>query len=652
MTVATQMNDDWEGPNQGLAMVDLASVDQTDIESDDSDRVHDQLPSPEEIRMESNSRGLTPAPRSHYVFIVAAIVMVAVATILIVNFTGKSSDGTGNSVSSRLSLESVVEYLAGIGVSAEDDLLTPGTPQFEAVNWMANDDGFGLEIPTSTIVQSRFVERYILAVLYFATGGDDWTDSLRFLRDTDHCYWYTSYIHNNAYILNHGVEFCEDVTESAKSQGGHMVGSLYIPYNGLSGQLPSEIQHLRSLSLLIINQNTDLVGTIPTELGAMTSLVAINLDYNSLTGSIPSEIGDCRKLTFLSASNNNLEGDIPESIFTLTDMELFALDDCGVSGNIAYFAAFSKLEGLYLEDNLITGTLTESLVDQWSSLIMLDMSDNLMGSSLPASLFLLENLAVIDLHGNSFVGSLPDIVEENSALVMLALHENLLTGTIPTSIANLKALSHLDLAINELVSPIPATLGSLTDLKYLFIGENDFSGQPIPAFLQKLDNLVDLSLKSSSMTGSIPSFIGALTKLGFLDLDSNELTGPIPAEFGLLTSLDHLLLNRNNLTGTIPVTFTVLYDLDLLLIDDNSLTGTADVICSDKDIEVLVFTADCVGDDAEIKCSCCSECCDDTNATCNNYNWRANLDPIWENDYGRDSYTYDIGYRDDNETRF
>jgi hypothetical protein len=75
-------------------------------------------------------------------------------------------------------------------------------------------------------------------------------------------------------------------------------------------------------------------------------------------------------------------------------------------------------------------------------------------------------------------------------------------------------------------------------------------------------------------------------------------------------------------------------------LDGNSLNGTADVICKDSGVNLTHFVADCGGSKPEIVCTCCHLCCQDSNTTCNNYDWTVNLDPIWENGYRRVVYSF------------
>jgi hypothetical protein len=249
-------------------------------------------------------------------------------------------------------------------------------------------------------------------------------------------------------------------------------------------------------------------------------------------------------------------------------------------------------------------------------------------------------LEVLDIHGNDFVGQIPIIEQINDKLTFLAIQDNNLDWRIPDSISNLINLGHLDLSSNRFVTPFPSTMSKLSNLRSLYTGINQFEQHLVPEFLTGLTNLRELSMKQNKVIGPIPSFLGTMTHLNVLDLDFNGLTGTIPSELGLLTSIDTIMLNRNYLTGTIPSTFFSLKELDVFLLDGNSLTGTADVVCQDTNINTTFFSSDCAEPNPEILCSCCHLCCADTNTTCNNVDWRVNLDGIWEYDYERVVYSF------------
>lgn len=64
---------------------------------------------------------------------------------------------------------------------------------------------------------------------------------------------------------------------------------------GLSGQIPPEIGHLKSLLGLYLHFNR-LHGVVPPELANLTSLSDLYLNVNDLSGDIPPQIGDMSNL--------------------------------------------------------------------------------------------------------------------------------------------------------------------------------------------------------------------------------------------------------------------------------------------------------------------------------------------------------------------
>jgi hypothetical protein len=110
--------------------------------------------------------------------------------------------------------------------------------------------------------------------------------------------------------------------------------------------------------------------------------------------------------------------------------------------------------------------------------------------------------------------------------------------------------------------------------------------------------------------------------------------------------LEHLLVNRNQLTGTIPTQLQNMHHLQVLLLDGNSMTGNADAICQSDKVNPTHFIADCYpgtnGERPEIECRCCTQCCTDSDASCNNKQWTSNVDPSWEYGYIRPRYTFSL----------
>ena len=61
----------------------------------------------------------------------------------------------------------------------------------------------------------------------------------------------------------------------------------------------------------------NLVGTLPAELGNLTSLTDLNLNGNKLSGEIPASLGNLTSLTRLDMNRNQLSGEIPASLGNL-----------------------------------------------------------------------------------------------------------------------------------------------------------------------------------------------------------------------------------------------------------------------------------------------------------------------------------------------
>jgi hypothetical protein len=66
------------------------------------------------------------------------------------------------------------------------------TPQYMAAKWIADQDDYGIDIPddpTNVDDSYDFVQRYVMAVFYYALGGDEWQDDYGFLSPTPVCDW-------------------------------------------------------------------------------------------------------------------------------------------------------------------------------------------------------------------------------------------------------------------------------------------------------------------------------------------------------------------------------------------------------------------------------------------------------------------------------
>jgi len=97
--------------------------------------------------------------------------------------------------------------------------------------------------------------------------------------------------------------------------------SLLLDDNELSGTLPEDLYGLGDLEVLLLGRNRDIVGTISSKIGSLTSLRELAIDYCSITGTIPSELGSLSsQLSILNLAGNQLKGTIPTELASLSGL--------------------------------------------------------------------------------------------------------------------------------------------------------------------------------------------------------------------------------------------------------------------------------------------------------------------------------------------
>ena len=184
-----------------------------------------------------------------------------------------------------------------------------------------------------------------------------------------------------------------------------------------------------------------LTGSIPGELGNLTSLQMLYLSGNDLSGSIPPELGNATRLNWLHLSDNNLSGSIPPE---LDRSQLLSID---------------------LSNNQLTGSIPPELGNISESIdVRIGGSDEIFG------------LFLLNLANNDLSGSIPPELGTLSSLQYLILSDNRLDGSIPMELAKLNELKLLNLANNNLSGSIPPELGNLSKVREVHLQGNDLIG--------------------------------------------------------------------------------------------------------------------------------------------------------------------------------
>ena len=188
------------------------------------------------------------------------------------------------------------------------------------------------------VVDPVAADRAALVALYEATNGPNWVDSEGWLTDAPLGEWHGVKVDAGGRVVRLKL-YGEELTGTIPPELGNLTSLEWLTLRGnLTGAIPPELGNLTSLQRLYLTNN-ELTGAIPPELGNLTSIESLFLGYNALTGAIPPELGNMSSLKWLDLPGNALTGPIPPEL-----------------GNI------SGLYGLFLNDNTLTGSIPESFL--------------------------------------------------------------------------------------------------------------------------------------------------------------------------------------------------------------------------------------------------------------------------------------------------
>ncbi len=275
-----------------------------------------------------------------------------------------------------------------------------------------------------SIAQVSLTDFNALIALYNATGGNNWTDKTN---------WSTTV--NNVSDNWYGV----------KISGGRVV-EIDLHNNNLIGSVPSEIGNLSSLYYLFLNDNK--LTSIPMEIGGLSELTKLYIGSNLLSN-IPSEICNLNKLVELSICKNQLTN-IPNEIGDLSALKYFDLSVNQLTSIPVGIGKLSALTDLYLGANKLT--------------------------TVPIEIGNLSSLKTLSIVENQLT-SIPSEIGKLTALESLRLHYNQLTN-IPVEIGNLSSITYLGIGSN-LIASIPAEIGNLSLLEYLSLFNNKLTFEDI-----------------------------------------------------------------------------------------------------------------------------------------------------------------------------
>ncbi|XVE79172.1 hypothetical protein DITRI_Ditri14bG0036600 [Diplodiscus trichospermus] len=210
--------------------------------------------------------------------------------------------------------------------------------------------------------------------------------------------------------------------------GGGMTGSIDV------------VAQMVSLTQLWLHGN-QFTGTIPGNIGNLTSLKDLNLNRNQLVGLIPESLANM-ELDNLVLNNNQLMGPIPKfkaGNFSYSSNS-FCQSDPGISCAPEVTALLDFLGGMNFPINLAS---------QWSG------NEPCAGPWMGLSCNPNSQVSIINLPRHNLSGTLSPSVAKLESLIEIRLGGNSIHGIVPENFTELENLRTLDLSGNNLDPPLP-----------------------------------------------------------------------------------------------------------------------------------------------------------------------------------------------------
>ncbi|KAK3183791.1 hypothetical protein Dsin_031077 [Dipteronia sinensis] len=328
----------------------------------------------------------------------------------------------------------------------------------------------------------------------------------------------------------------------------------------LGGEINTSLLHLKDLVYLDLSMNDFLGVQIPDFFGSLEKLRYLNLSGASFAGTIPQSLRNLSNLLSIDLNNPDLNQTYESDLRWLSGLSSLKYLNLGV-------VDLSKAAAYWLQ----TVNMLHSLVElHLPNCGLLQLPQNL-----PSLNF--TSLSVLDLSNNGFNSTIPHWLFNISSLVNLDLNSNNLQGDLPEEFASLNSLQQLDLSENSyLGGRLPRNLGKLCNLQTLKLSMNSITGE-ITELINVLSectnsSLMSLELGYNKLTGNLPISLGYLNNLRYLNLRYNSFQGSIPPSIGNLSSLEELYLSGNQMNG-MPESLGQLSALKVLDLSENLWEG-------------------------------------------------------------------------------
>ncbi|KAG7011028.1 putative LRR receptor-like serine/threonine-protein kinase [Cucurbita argyrosperma subsp. argyrosperma] len=176
--------------------------------------------------------------------------------------------------------------------------------------------------------------------------------------------------------------------------------------------------------------NSQLMGSVSSDLGLIQNLRSVDLSNNSFNGSLPRSLFNATMLRFLDLSENLISGEVPAAVGGLGNLQVLNLSGNALVGKFpGDLADLGNLTVLSLKNNYISG----EILGGFKTVEVLDLSSNLIDGALPSD-FGGDNLRYFNISYNKLSGKIPpDFAHNIPANATIDLSFNNLTGEVPVS---------------------------------------------------------------------------------------------------------------------------------------------------------------------------------------------------------------------------
>jgi len=272
----------------------------------------------------------------------------------------------------------IAGILAALDAVADPDLIRNNDfPQGLATTWLIEEDGYRI-CPGD----EKLIQRWVLAVVYFSTGGDDWFQCSQNPAANDICGAEDPFVGEDRFLST-----TNECTWAGISCIDGCVTEIEFEENNLVGTIPTEVSIERveceALFPFIPCSHTLILG-IFYQMGLLSDLAVWGMERGGLTGPIPTEIGFLTDLIFLDLDFNQLSGSLSSELLALSSLTQLDLNNNQLTGSVNGIGVFPDMEFLQLHDNFFTGTIPVSLGDS-TKLSAFTLHETGIGGTMPDS---------------------------------------------------------------------------------------------------------------------------------------------------------------------------------------------------------------------------------------------------------------------------